>query len=85
MQYSFLGKTGMKVSRICLGTMTYGSKSWRDWVLEADEARPFFEQALEAGINFFDTADLYDHGENEVLLGLAAREIGRDKLIIASL
>ena len=57
-----LGQTGLKVSRICLGTMTYGRPKWRDWVLEEEPARPFIKRALEAGINFFDTADIYSNG-----------------------
>jgi hypothetical protein len=59
MEYLPLGNTGLKVSRICLGCMSYGSSKWRDWVLEEPEALPFFRQALDAGINFFDTADMY--------------------------
>ncbi len=62
MEYVNLGKTGLKVSRLCLGMMTYGSKKWREWVLEEEEARPFVKRALEAGINFFDTADVYSLG-----------------------
>jgi aryl-alcohol dehydrogenase (NADP+) len=57
MEYTNLGSTGVKVSRICLGCMTYGTKKWRQWVLEEEESRPFIKQALEFGINFFDTAD----------------------------
>ncbi len=57
-----LGKAGVKVSRICLGAMTYGSKKWREWVLEEEESRPFIQRALELGINFFDTADMYSVG-----------------------
>jgi len=52
MQYFNLGSTGLKVSRICLGAMTYGSKKWRDWVLDEEESRPFIQHAVEAGINF---------------------------------
>jgi aryl-alcohol dehydrogenase (NADP+) len=59
MQYVRLGKTGLKVSRLCLGTMTYGSPKWREWVLTEEESRPFIQRALSAGINFFDTADMY--------------------------
>ena len=62
MEYVRLGTTGLKVSRICLGCMTYGSKKWREWVLEEDEGRPFIKRALELGINFFDTADMYSLG-----------------------
>ena len=64
MQYTNLGKTGMKVSRLCLGMMSYGSKSWRDWVLDEEQAKPFVRRALDAGINFFDTADVYSLGES---------------------
>jgi len=85
MKYVRLGKTGLRVSRICLGTMTYGSKQWRDWVLEEKEARPFFERALEAGINFFDTADAYSVGVSEELTGRALRELARrDQMVIAT-
>ncbi|HEV7282599.1 MAG TPA: aldo/keto reductase [Pirellulaceae bacterium] len=74
MQYVSLGGTGVQVSRICLGCMNFGSKSWRPWVLEQAEALPFFRQAVEAGINFFDTADIYSSGESERILGRAVRE-----------
>ena len=68
MQYTNLGRTGVKVSRICLGCMTYGSKKWREWVLEEDDSRPFYRRAFEAGINFFDTADMYSLGVSEEIL-----------------
>jgi aryl-alcohol dehydrogenase (NADP+) len=86
MEYTNLGSTGLKVSRICLGTMTYGSKKWREWVLEESESRPFIKKALDAGINFFDTADVYSLGVSEEILGRALKEIGpsRDKLVIAT-
>jgi 1-deoxyxylulose-5-phosphate synthase len=86
MEYVNLGSTGLKVSRICLGTMTYGSKKWREWVLEDAEARPFYRRALEAGINFFDTADIYSLGVSEEITGRALKEYGpsRDKLVIAT-
>ena len=58
MSYVRLGNSGLQVSRICLGMMTYGSTKWRDWVLEEEEARPFIKRALELGINFFDTANV---------------------------
>jgi len=58
MEYVNLGSSGLQVSRLCLGTMTYGSRKWREWVLEEKDSRPFIRQALEAGINFFDTADM---------------------------
>jgi 1-deoxyxylulose-5-phosphate synthase len=86
MQYTNLGPTGTKVSRICLGCMTYGSKKWRQWVLEEEEGRPFIKQALELGINFFDTADMYSVGVSEQILGRALKDFGpsRDKLVIAT-
>jgi aryl-alcohol dehydrogenase-like predicted oxidoreductase len=86
MNYVNLGSTGLKVSRICLGTMTYGSKSWREWVLELPESRPFIRRALELGINFFDTADMYSNGASEEVLGRALKEFGpsRDRLVIAT-
>jgi aryl-alcohol dehydrogenase-like predicted oxidoreductase len=86
MQYVRLGSTGLKVSRICLGTMTYGSKQWREWVLEEEESRPFIQRALEAGINFFDTADMYSDGVSEEILGRALKAFGpsRDKVVIAT-
>ena len=62
MQFTSLGKTGLTVSRICLGCMSYGTSKWRPWVLDEADARPFFKKALELGINFFDTADMYSKG-----------------------
>jgi 1-deoxyxylulose-5-phosphate synthase len=86
MQYVNLGPTGLKVSRICLGTMTYGSKKWREWVLEEEESRPFIKRALEAGINFFDTADMYSLGVSEEIVGRALKDFGpgRDRVVIAT-
>jgi aryl-alcohol dehydrogenase-like predicted oxidoreductase len=85
MQYINLGKTGLKVSRICLGTMTYGSPQWRDWVLPEADSRPFIQQALEAGINFFDTADMYSKGASEEVLGRALKDFAqRDQVVIAT-
>lgn len=86
MQYANLGATGLKVSRICLGAMTYGSKQWREWVLEEEESRPFISRALELGINFFDTADMYSVGVSEEILGRALKDFGpsRDKVVIAT-
>lgn len=86
MEYVNLGPTGVKVSRICLGCMTYGTKSWREWVLEEEEGRPFIRRALELGINFFDTADVYSRGRSEEILGRALKDFGpgRDKVVIAT-
>jgi aryl-alcohol dehydrogenase-like predicted oxidoreductase len=86
MEYTNLGSTGLKVSRICLGCMTYGTSSWRQWVLNEEEGRPFIKQALEQGINFFDTADMYSLGKSEEVLGRALKDFGpsREKLVIAT-
>jgi aryl-alcohol dehydrogenase (NADP+) len=86
MEYTRLGVTGLKVSRLCLGAMTYGSKKWREWVLEEEESRPFLRRALEAGINFYDTADVYSNGVSEEILGRALKDFGpsRDRLVIAT-
>src|SRR6476469_10072122 len=85
MEYSNLGSTGVKVSRICLGCMTYGTKKWRQWVLEEEESRPFIREALESGINFFDTADMYSLGYSEEVLGRALNDMARrDEVVIAT-
>src|SRR5678815_2169509 len=86
MQYVNLGKTGMKVSRLCLGMMSYGSKQWRTWVLEQEEAKPFVKRALDAGINFFDTADVYSTGESERITGNLFKHFGvkRDNIVLAT-
>jgi aryl-alcohol dehydrogenase (NADP+) len=85
-EYTNLGSAGVKVSRICLGCMTYGSKKWREWVMEETEGRPFIQQALKLGINFFDTADMYSLGVSEEILGRALKDFGppRDQLVIAT-
>jgi aryl-alcohol dehydrogenase (NADP+) len=86
MQYINLGRSDLKVSRICLGTMTYGSSQWRPWVLDEEASRPLIKQALEAGVNFFDTADMYSLGASEEVLGRALKDFGpgREKLVIAT-
>jgi aryl-alcohol dehydrogenase-like predicted oxidoreductase len=86
MQYVNLGYSGIKVSRLCLGCMTYGSSKWRPWVLDEEASRPFFRQAWEAGINFFDTADMYSLGASEVVLGNALRELAmpREQVVVAT-
>src|SRR3954453_24226202 len=73
MEYTNLGNTGLKVSRLCLGCMTYGTSQWREWVLNEEESRPFIQRALEAGINFFDTANMYSNGVSEEVVGRALR------------
>jgi aryl-alcohol dehydrogenase-like predicted oxidoreductase len=85
MEYINLGNSGLKVSRICLGTMTYGTSQWRPWVLDEDESRPFFKRALELGINFFDSADMYSLGVSEEVTGRALLDFARrDEVVIAS-
>ncbi len=85
MDYVNLGKTGLKVSRLCLGTMTYGTSKWREWVLDEEASRPFIKSALEAGINFFDTSNLYSRGVGEEVLGRALRDFAkRDEIVIAT-
>ena len=86
MNYVNLGRTGIKVSRICLGCMTYGTPKWRPWVLDENQSRPFFRQAWEAGINFFDTADMYSDGASEEVLGRALRDLAipRERVVVAT-
>lgn len=86
MQYVNLGNTGMKVSRLCLGMMSYGAKSWREWVLTEEEAKPFVKRALDAGMNFFDTADVYSLGESERITGNLLKHFGvkRENVIVAT-
>ncbi len=85
MDYVNLGRTGLRVSRICLGAMTFGSPEWRPWVLTEDDSRPFVRRALDHGINFFDTANVYSIGESERVLGRALRDFAqRDQVVIAT-
>lgn len=86
MEYVRFGNTGMKVSRLCLGMMTYGSKTWREWILDEKEARPLLERAIGGGINFFDTADAYSLGGSEEVLGRLIRDLSanRENLVIAT-
>jgi len=85
MQYTRLGRTGLTVSRICLGMMTYGTPQWRPWVMTEEAARPLVRQAVELGINFFDTADMYSAGESEVLTGRFIREYcRREEVVVAT-
>ena len=85
MQYVRLGQTGLKVSPICLGAMSFGSTKWRPWVLSETQSRPFFRRAIEAGINFFDTADMYSQGLSEEILGRAVLNFTtRDQVVIAT-
>jgi 1-deoxyxylulose-5-phosphate synthase len=85
MDYIRLGNTGLKVSRLCLGAMTYGTPEWRPWVLDEPTSRPFITRALEHGINFFDTADMYSRGVSEQVLGRALKDFTtRDQVVIAT-
>ncbi len=85
MEYVQLGRTGLTVSRLCLGCMSYGTPTWRPWVLDEQAARPFFRRAVEAGINFFDTADMYSLGVSEEITGRALRELARrDEIVLAT-
>ncbi|WP_435332801.1 aldo/keto reductase [Haloarchaeobius sp. TZWWS8] len=83
MEYTTLGDTGMQVSRICLGCMSFGSSDWREWVLDEDEGIELVERALDLGINFFDTANMYSNGESERVLGKAL-EGRRDECVVAT-
>jgi aryl-alcohol dehydrogenase-like predicted oxidoreductase len=85
MDYVRLGATGLKVSRLCLGCMTYGSSKWRSWVLDEEQAMPFFREAIEAGVNFFDSADVYSQGESERVTGKALKTFAkRHEVVIAT-
>ena len=81
-----LGNSGLKVSRLCLGMMTYGSSKWRKWTLDEEQALPFVKRALKAGINFFDTADIYSLGASEEVLGNTLRTCGvkRENVVVAT-
>jgi aryl-alcohol dehydrogenase (NADP+) len=85
-EYTNLGTTGLKISRICLGCMSYGTPKWRDWVLDYEASKPFYRRAVELGINFFDTADVYSNGESEVVTGRMLKELGvsREQVVVAT-
>jgi 1-deoxyxylulose-5-phosphate synthase len=85
MDYVRFGQTGIRVSRLCLGMMTYGTPTWRPWVLDEATSRPFIERALEHGINFFDTADMYSLGVSEEVTGRALKDFAkRDQIVLAT-
>jgi aryl-alcohol dehydrogenase-like predicted oxidoreductase len=85
MNYVRLGSSGLQVSRLALGCMSYGSPRWRPWVLDESSGRPFFRRAIEAGINFFDTADMYSLGVSEEVTGRAIKELARrDEVVVAT-
>ncbi|MBV8100081.1 MAG: aldo/keto reductase [Verrucomicrobia bacterium] len=86
MDFLPLGNSGLEVSRLCLGCMSYGSSKAREWILNEEAALPFYQQAIEAGINFFDTADLYSQGMSEEVTGRALKKLGvrREQVVIAT-
>jgi aryl-alcohol dehydrogenase-like predicted oxidoreductase len=85
MKFTQLGRSGLEVSRICLGCMTYGTPKWRPWVLDEVDARPFYKKALDLGINFFDTADMYSMGVSEEVTGRALREMANmEEIVLAT-
>lgn len=88
MQYVRLGATGLEVSRICLGTLTFGTPAWRPWILDEAGSRPVFRRAVDLGINFFDTADTYSGGESEVVTGRLLAEMfpgtRREEAVVAT-
>jgi aryl-alcohol dehydrogenase-like predicted oxidoreductase len=85
MKYVRLGTTGATVSRVCLGCMSFGSKKWRPWVVEESDARPIIKKALDSGINFFDTADMYSLGVSEEITGRALRDMAKlEEIVLAT-
>ena len=85
MKYTQLGRSGLEISRICLGCMTYGTPKWRPWVLDEVDARPFYKKALDLGINFFDTADMYSMGVSEEVTGRALAEMAKmEEIVLAT-
>ncbi len=86
MDYVNLGRTGLKVSRLCLGCMTYGEpgRGTHEWTLPEAESRPFFARALDAGVNFFDTANVYSAGSSEEIVGRALRDVPRHAVVVAT-
>jgi len=84
MEYTTLGSTGMEVSRLCLGCMSFGTPEWRDWVLDEEESHEIIERAIDLGISFFDTANMYSRGESERVLGNALEGYDRDEQVIAT-
>jgi len=84
MEYTPLGSTGLEVSRICLGCMSFGTTGWKDWLLDEEESRRLIEGAIERGINFFDTANMYSHGESERILGEVLSDHNREEMVVAT-
>lgn len=86
MEYVRLGKSGLKISKVVLGCMSYGTSQWQQWVLNEDAALPLLKHAFDVGINTWDTADIYSHGRSEEIIGKALKEynIPRSKVVILS-
>ncbi|MCS3751397.1 aryl-alcohol dehydrogenase-like predicted oxidoreductase [Salinibacter ruber] len=84
MEYTTLGSTGLEVSRICLGCMSFGTTGWKDWLLDEEESRRLIEGAIERGINFFDTANMYSHGDSERILGEVLSDHNREEMVVAT-
>ena len=84
MEYTTLGSTGLEVSRICLGCMSFGTTGWKDWLLDEEESRRLIEGAIERGINFFDTANMYSHGDSERILGEVLSDYDREEMVVAT-
>ncbi|MDQ2053635.1 MULTISPECIES: aldo/keto reductase [Halobellus] len=84
MEYTTLGNTGTTVSKICLGCMSFGDSDWREWVLDEEDGKELVDRAIELGVNFFDTANMYSRGESERVLGEALSEYDRDEFVVAS-
>jgi aryl-alcohol dehydrogenase (NADP+) len=85
MEYKNLGNSGLKVSRICLGTLTFGTQEWRKYILDESASRPLIDLAVNLGINFFDTADMYSYGVSEEILGRALKDFARrEDVVIAT-
>ena len=86
MDYVRLGTSGLKVSRICLGMMSYGNRQWREWILDEDQAEPIVRRAVEHGIIFFDTADIYSNGVSEEITGRLLSKLfsRRDDYVLAT-
>jgi len=84
MEYTTLGNTGMTVSKICLGCMSFGDPGWREWVLDEEAGRELIDRAIELGVTFFDTANMYSNGASERVLGDALAEYDRDEYVVAT-
>jgi aryl-alcohol dehydrogenase (NADP+) len=85
MEYVNLGRSGLKVSKLCLGTLTFGDRGWRDWLMDEEASRPIIRHALEAGINYIDTADMYSSGVTEEFVGRALADFARrDEVVVTS-